>query len=56
MLMELGFSSWIGDKVKEEIERQKIRKENNQRKFPSPFAIKLRRMAWERGYDISKFY
>ena len=55
MLMERGFSSYMGDKVKQEIERQRSRRENNQIKSPSRFAILLRKMARERGIDISKF-
>jgi hypothetical protein len=56
MLLERGFSRYIGDKIKEEIERQRISREKNQTKSPSRFAVLLRKMTRERGYDISSFF
>jgi hypothetical protein len=55
LLIERGFSSYMGEKVKEEIDRQRVRRENHQIKSPSRFAVLLRKIARERGMDISKF-
>jgi len=51
LLIERGFSSWLGEKIKEELAIKKL--EDNP--HLTRFVIELRRFAKEHGMDISKF-
>ena len=54
-LMRLGMSSWMGAKVGEHIALEKEAREQNQRMKITRFVLELRKLARERGMDISKF-
>jgi hypothetical protein len=51
LLIERGFSSWMGEKIKTELAIKKL--EDNP--HLTRFVIELRRFAKQRGMDISKF-
>jgi pantoate kinase len=51
LLIERGFSSWLGEKIKEEL----AIKELESKPHLTRFVILLRKFAKEHGMDISKF-
>jgi pantoate kinase len=51
LLIERGFSSWMGEKIKTEL----AIKELEDKPHLTRFVLQLRRFAKERGMDISKF-
>ena len=51
LLIERGFSSWLGEKIKEELAIKELEDEPHLTRF----VIELRRFAKQRGMDISKF-
>ncbi|MCJ7744164.1 MAG: hypothetical protein MUO99_06345, partial [Dehalococcoidales bacterium] len=51
LLIERGFSSYMGEKIKEELAIKKLESEPHLTRF----VIELRRFAKEHGMDISKF-
>jgi hypothetical protein len=55
LLLEKGFSKWMGEKFKEEHKIQTAARELQQKVKLTRFILELRRFARERGMDISKF-
>jgi hypothetical protein len=51
LLIERGFSSWLGEKLKEDRAIRKLESEPHLTRF----ILELRRFAREHGMDISKF-
>ena len=56
LLLEQGFSSYMGAKLKEHVKREQEIKELNLKRhpYPSRFVKELRKFCKERGLDISK--
>lgn len=54
LLMKAGLSSYMGEKVTEYIERDRVAREINQKVHMTRFIMVLRRYAREHGMDISK--
>ena len=50
-LLERGFRSWIAEKIKAEMAIRKLEREPHLTRF----VLELRKLAKERGMDISKF-
>jgi len=55
LLIERGFSSYMGEKITEQIESERAARELNQKAKLTRFVTILRKYARERGMDISKF-
>jgi hypothetical protein len=55
LIMERGFSSYMGEKVGEAIKRELAARQLNEEPELTRFVLELRRFAKERGMDISKF-
>jgi len=55
MIMARGFSAYMGDKVTEEIKLNTVARERNEEAKRTRFAFILRKVAREKGMDISKF-
>jgi len=55
LLMKAGLSSYMGDKLSKYIHGEHIAKEQNQKAKMPRFVLELRKLARERGRDISKF-
>jgi hypothetical protein len=55
LIMERGFSSYMGEKVGEAIKRELAARELAEKPHLTRFVLELRRFARERGMDISKF-
>jgi hypothetical protein len=56
LLMERGFSSYMGDKIKTYIQSEQSAKILLQKPKPTRFVLELRKYARARGMDISKFF
>jgi hypothetical protein len=54
-LMKTGLSSYMGDKVTEQIKLDNAARERNEKAKRTRFAFILRKYARARGVDISKF-
>jgi hypothetical protein len=54
-LMKAGFSSYMGDKVTQQIELDNAARERDEKAQRTPFAFILRKYARAKGLDISKF-
>jgi hypothetical protein len=55
LLMKTGISSYMGDKLSEHIHSEHVAREQNQKVKITHFVLELRKLARERGMDISKF-
>ena len=55
LLMKAGLSSYMGGKITKHIEDKRAARELNQKLKLTRFVSELRKLARERGYDISKF-
>jgi hypothetical protein len=55
LLMKAGLSSYLGGKITKHIEDKRAARELNQKLKLTRFVLELRRLARERGMDISKF-
>jgi hypothetical protein len=55
IIMQAGFSSYMGEKLTEYIESDRLARERNEKVKMTRFAMLLRRYARGKGYDISKF-
>jgi hypothetical protein len=51
LLIERGFSSWLGEKIKEDLAMRKLESEPHLTRF----ILEFRKFAREHGMDISKF-
>lgn len=54
LLIERGFSSYMGEKIKNYIEDEKAARELDQKRHLTRFVLELRKLAKERGTEISK--
>ena len=55
-IMELGFSSYMGAMIKQQIQLDKIARENNEKMKMTRFIREVRKFAIEHGMDISKIF
>jgi hypothetical protein len=55
LLIERGFSSYMGEKLREAIQNELAARELRQKPHLTRFVLELRKFAKERGIDISKF-
>jgi hypothetical protein len=55
LLMKAGLSSYMGGKITEYIEAERLAREQEQKMKMTRFVMVLRRYAREHGMDISKF-
>jgi hypothetical protein len=55
IIMQAGFSSYMGEKLTEYIEAERLAREHNEKLKITRFVMLLRRYARERDMDISKF-
>ena len=55
LLMKAGLSSYMGSKIAEYRENERKSRDQNQKLKLNRFVLELRKLARERGMDISKF-
>ena len=55
LIMTAGFSSYMGQKITEYIQAERIAQERNEKLRRNRFALQLIRFAKERGMDLRKF-
>jgi hypothetical protein len=55
LLIQAGFSSYMGEKITEYIEADRLAREHGQKIARNRFVFLLRKYAREKGMDISKF-
>jgi hypothetical protein len=53
LLIERGFSNYMGEKIKEQLENDKAARESPRKPYPTRFKRELHKHGKERGIDIS---